>query len=528
MNDLAGTGRLLALALRRDRVTVALSALGIAGMMLVTALSYKGLYPTEAERVRAASAITTNAALIAVAGPPHALDTFGGLTAWKSGLWSAMGMALIGALLAVRHTRSEEEKGQTELLLSAAVGRLAPTAAGLLLVSLLSALTAVLSAGGLIAVGIDTSGSLALAAWIAGAGIAFGTAGALAGQLVSTARAANGLAATAVGAAFALRAIGDTGDGTLTWLSPLGWGEELRAYGDERWWPLVLYVSAVPLTLAAVWMLQRRRDLGSGILPARRGPARAAGSLPHPLGLALRLQRASLIGWTLGLLVSGIGFGAVGKSVEDLAQSGSAAQGIVLRGGGSLRDSFFAAMVTLLALIASGFAVQAALRPHADEATGRAETLLATALGRRAWAGSHLLLAMGGSAVVLLVTGIGLGLGDMLNGHGIGEVPREAGAALAQVPAVWVLAALATLLLGVAPRALGLAWGAIVACVAIWIIGPILDVPGWVLDLSPFQHVPALPAADLDVVPLLWLTGIAAALSAAGLAALARRDIASS
>lgn len=529
MSDLTGTGRLLALALRRDRLVVVLSALGIAALLVVTALSYKGLYPTQADRDRAASAITTNAALIAVAGPARALDTIGGLTTWKSGLWAAMAMALVSALLAVRHTRGEEERGQTELLLSTATGRLAPTAAGLWLVALLNLVAAALTAVGLIAVDVGgTGGSVALALWIAGAGLTFGAIGAVAGQLVSTARAANGLAAAAIGVAFALRALGDTGSGALTWLSPLGWGEELHAFADagERWAPLLLYVIAVPVLLWVTRALQRRRDLGSGLIAARPGPARAAAGLPRPLGLALRLQRASLIGWTLGLLVAGIGFGAVSKSVDDLAGSGGAANDIILRGSaGDLRDAFFAAMATLLALIASGFTVQSALRPHGDETTGRAEPLLATALGRHRWAGSHLLLSFAGSALVLLATGIGLGLGDVLTGRGIDDLLRDTGAALAHAPAVWVLAGLAMLLLGAAPRVIGLAWAAIVACYVVFIVGPILDVPDWVLDLSPFEHIPAMPAADLDIAPLIWLTLVAAALTAAGLAALQRRDI---
>jgi len=528
VSDLAGTRPLLGLALRRDRLVVVLSALGIAALLVVTALSYQGLYPTQADRARAALAITDNAALIAVAGPPRALDSIGGLTAWKSGLWAAMAMALVCALLAVRHTRGEEERGQTELLLSTATGRLAPTAAGLTLVALLNVAAAVLTALGLIAVGTDAAGAVALALWIAGAGLVFGALGALAGQLVSTARAANGLAAATIGVAFALRALGDTGGGALTWLSPLGWGEELHAFAGERWAPLSLYAIATPLVLLATRALRRRRDLGSGIVAARRGPARAAAGLPRPLGLALRLQRASLIGWTLGLLVAGIGFGAVTKSVDDLARGGEGKLGqVVLRGhAADPRDAFVATLATLLALIASGFAVQSALRPHGDETTGRAEPLLSTALGRRGWAGSHLALAFAGTALVLLATGIGLGVGDVLAGRGLDDLARDAGAALAHAPAVWVLAGLATLLLGAAPRAVGLAWGAIVACYVVFVVGPILDVPGWVLDLSPFQHVPLLPAADLDVVPLLWLTAIALALSAAGLAALARRDVA--
>jgi ABC-2 type transport system permease protein len=46
-----------------------------------------------------------------------------------------------------------------------------------------------------------------------------------------------------------------------------------------------------------------------------------------------------------------------------------------------------------------------------------------------------------------------------------------------------------------------------------------------VLDVSPFQHVPAVPSAALHAGPLLALIAVAAALTAAGLVAFRRRDL---
>ena len=62
-------------------------------------------------------------------------------------------------------------------------------------------------------------------------------------------------------------------------------------------------------------------------------------------------------------------------------------------------------------------------------------------------------------------------------------------------------------------------------CFVIGMFGQLLDLPAWVEDLSPFQHVPPYPAADLDVVPLVALVAITAGLTALGLAGLRRRDI---
>jgi ABC-2 type transport system permease protein len=55
--------------------------------------------------------------------------------------------------------------------------------------------------------------------------------------------------------------------------------------------------------------------------------------------------------------------------------------------------------------------------------------------------------------------------------------------------------------------------------------GQLLDVPTWVADISPFQHVPQYPASSFDLVPLVALFALAMGLSAIGLVGLRRRDI---
>ena len=97
--------------------------------------------------------------------------------------------------------------------------------------------------------------------------------------------------------------------------------------------------------------------------------------------------------------------------------------------------------------------------------------------------------------------------------------------ALAYTPAVWVLVGLTVLVFGAAPRATAVVWAALTFCAFVGILGQVLDLPSWVEDLSPFQHVPHVPAVSLDVVPLLVLTAVAAVLTLAGLAAFRRRDL---
>ena len=43
---------------------------------------------------------------------------------------------------------------------------------------------------------------------------------------------------------------GDMGNGTLTWASPIGWGQEMQPWGANRWWPLGLMVLLLTALLA--------------------------------------------------------------------------------------------------------------------------------------------------------------------------------------------------------------------------------------------------------------------------------------
>jgi ABC-2 type transport system permease protein len=178
-------------------------------------------------------------------------------------------------------------------------------------------------------------------------------------------------------------------------------------------------------------------------------------------------------------------------------------------------------------LVVAGFAIQSVLRLRGEESAGRAEPVLATAIGRRRWAGGHLATALGGGALVMLSMGLGAGVAYAARTGDAAQVPRLAVAALGQLPAVWVFAGLAAVGFGLASRVATVAWIALAVCVLLEILGPLLDLPRAVMDVSPFAHSPSLPGGSADAPALLVLTAIAAALVAAGLAAFARRDVSS-
>jgi ABC-2 type transport system permease protein len=287
-------------------------------------------------------------------------------------------------------------------------------------------------------------------------------------------------------------------------------------------------VAAVMSGVGAV-LLARRRDHGAGLIPARPGPPGASAWLRGPAGLVWRLQRGSLAAWVAGVLAGSAATGAAAKGIGSLLSGSSQLRQAFLRLGGArgISTAYLAAVVSLFALVAAGYATSAVLRIRAEEAPGLADLLLAAPVSRARWWAAHVGMAVAGTAAVLAACGIGAGLGYGLRiSDPGGQVARLTGATVAQLPAVLVVAAVALLLSGVRPRlATAGSWVVLAVTVLVALLGALLRLSHWVLDVSPFTHAPKLPGAPVTAAPLAWLSVIAVTLTAAGLAGLRRRDI---
>ncbi len=529
VRPLAGTGSLVRFILRRDRVRLPVWIVATVGLVLSSVASLPDFFPTAADR-QARADLVDNPTFAALTGPGYGTDnyTFGAMVANEYISFTAVIVALMSIFLVVRHTRAEEQAGRTELLRSAVVGRYASTAAVLIVVGAANVLIGLLLALGLPATltELSMSGSLLFGAGIASVGLVFTGGAALTAQLTEQSRAASGIAGAALAVAYTIRAIGDMGDRTASWLSPIGWAQAPRAYVDERWWPLLLSAGLTGALVAVTLRIAAGRDLGAGIVRPRPGPASASGGLSTPLGLAVRLQRGSLIGWGVGLFLLGLTYGSFVSEVEEFASDNEIFEDFLVNAGeASFVDSFAATITVFIALLAAGFAIQSTLRLRGEETAGRAEPVLAAAVSRRDWLTSHLGVALVGSAGMLLLTGLGLGTTAAATTGDGSWVGRMLGASLIHVPAVWLVIGVTVALIGLAPRVTILSWVVLAYGLVVFYLGGLLNFPDWLHNLSPFGHTPRVPAADFMLAPLLALTALAAALIATGLMAFARRDL---
>lgn len=526
MTELTGTVPLTAFALRRDRVRIAIWVLSITALVALTVASIKGLYPDQRSLDEAAAVSAGNAAAIAFNGPVQGLDTVGGQVAFQVGAWGMVGVGLMSLLMVGRLTRGEEEAGRLELVRALPVGARAPNAVAVLVVGGMNVIVGVLVTLTLLASDLPSTGSVVFGISFMLLGLVFAAIALVAAQVTENTRVAYGITGAVLGTAFVLRAVGDIGDGSISWLSPIGWAQKTRPFAGERWWPLLPLVLAAAGLVALAARFAARRDLGGGLVAPRPGRTHGAPSLGTPLGLAVRLQRGTFLGWGAGILLTAAAYGSIADSIDEFVGDNEAlAKTFAAAAGVSLTDSYLATTARFLALVTAGFVVQAVLRLRGEEAALRAEPVLATPVSRRRWATGHLLVAAVGGLGLLAASGLATGVTYGLVGGGLGEVPRVVGAALVQAPALWVLVGLSVALVGALPRGAQLAWGAFALFLVVGMLGTLLDLPRWIVELSPFEHVPQLPGADLALAPLIVLTLAAALLTGVGLAAVLRRDI---
>jgi ABC-2 type transport system permease protein len=530
MTQYTGTGALVRLALRRDRVMIPVWLAALVLSAYSGAAAVVKLYPAGPDLVKASEQFNQVSAVVALYGRIYDPANPGGLALVKLGGLGSVFVALMSILLVVRHTRAEEETGRQELIGATVVGRRAPLTAALIVAIgtnlVLAALTAVVLIGG----GLDPNGSFAFGAAWAGVGIVFAGVAAITAQLTSTGRAATGLAGIVLGVVYVLRAIGDTagpnGPTWASWISPVGWGQQFHWYAHERWWVGLLMLALTAVLIPVAYALVARRDIAAGLLPDRPGPAAAGRSLRSALALAWRLQRGTLYAWAAACVVLSLVLGNLATNLSGFLDNPQAQEFIAKLGGEkALADAYLSATMSFVAVAISAYGIQAASRLRGEESALRAEPLLAAGTTRARWVFSHLLVALGGTAALLGITGVVAGLTYGAKAGDLGRAGGVIAGAVGQLPATWVLTGITMAAFGLVPRIAAVGWSALGVFVLLGVVGPLIPLDQPVMDISPFTHSPKLPGGVFSATPVVALTGVAVLLVAAGLYGFRRRDV---
>ncbi len=525
---LAGVRPLLHVTLRQDARRIAPWIALITALSVTSVLAFTWVFPDQAARDELALTVAANPAFSLIFGPGRNLSTADGFNAWRAGALGGFFAALMAIHIVVRNSRALEDSGQAELVASGVVGRNTRLAVAVGVAWLASLALGVVAALVTILFGGGVAATIALAATFTAAGAMFAGIAAVAAQIGSDARSATSIAVTTLGVAFVARGYIDASDAPAwtIWLTPLGWTQEVRPAAGNTWWPLLACLALAVVGVAAASVLQARRDFGMGMVPPRPGPPRG-GAVVTVWGLAVRLNRGAVISWTLAFVVLGAVFGFLATTVGDLFVQNPGIAKVIAGGGATeagLVFEFLVTIVKLVGIIAAVYGVQVVMRVYAEEIELRVEPLLAGALARSRYLASNAVIAFVGPGTAVVVAGTVIALTASSRDASIhaGDVLQQA---LATVPAVWVLVAVALAAVGAVPERRFVAWAGVVGAFALTILGPLFDLWDWILGLSPFWHVPNVTANAPDWSGLAWLALAASALTAVGFAGFRRRDV---
>lgn len=527
MSTLRGVGGVIEFQLKRDRLWLPAWVLGNALVTYALLTAVTSTYGTPEAIAKYATTMAGSPASLMMSGRQAALDTFGGIAVSEATVISVIMISLMALFTVVRHTRSDEETGRAELLRSTAVGRDAIPVAALSVAVLASLVTGALNTLVFVAGGLPVVGSIGFGAGLALTGIVFAASSAAVAQVTATARGALGLGGALIGTMFIVRGIGAVNDTWWGWLTPFRWAQEVRPFGDERWWPLGLLVAATGIGLVLTSFLSSHRDSGAGLFKPRPGPRHGSRLLGTPIGFAARQQQGLAIGWWAGLMAVAALFGSISVDITESLASNPDLADLLLGTSepGDVVDAFATFAFQILAILLTVFATASVLRLRTEEVQGRAESLLATALSRTRWVVGTLAATTIACASISVLIGLAFGGASSATSDGGSQLGVSILTALTQVPAALLVAAAAFAVWAWTRSPWG--WALVALTITPTFLGNLLELPDWLSRLSPFWHTPDFPVSGA-VPQVLAMIAMALAVGVVGIIGINRRDVGAS
>jgi ABC-2 type transport system permease protein len=518
--------RLAVRQLRRGAVVVALIC---GGMSALVASQYQPIgHLLDESGLRA---LAENPAIRILSGPPVALDDPGGFTVWRTGTPVSVLASVWIMLAATRITRGEEDGRRWDLLLAGRL-RMADVVVRCLAALVGSAtLIGVAVAAGLLAARTELTGAVIHAAGITCVALTFATTALLAAQVMPTRSGATGLTVAALGVGLMLRMIADSSHQLAwsAWATPFGLTARAAPYADNRIVPLIV-LGAFPIVLAgAALFAARHRDLGDGIVAVPDSRPPRTRMLQSIGGFALRRTGRTTLAWATGIAAYFFLVGAVLASILDLFQTNrrfaelAAAAGM---GGHELGKVIAAALFSLLAVVTGLYAVTRLAAMVADEKAGRWTLLFAQPISRVRLVSTEIIVTVGGVIALHCSAAVAVWSGAKITGTPL-QLSDSLAGALNSVPVALLAAGAAAVGVGWLPSAAA-AIGAlpVVGGFLVNVIMKTTNAPGWVVNLSPWTHLAAVPATPPNWAATTIFLLIGAILTALGVYGYVQRDLA--
>jgi ABC-2 type transport system permease protein len=518
--------RLAVRQLRGGAVVVALICGGMSGLVARQYHPIGDLLDQSGMR-----ALAENPAIRILSGAPVALDDPGGFTVWRTGTAVSVLASVWIMLAATRITRGEEDGGRWDLLLAGRL-RMADVVARCLAALVGSAtLIGVAVAAGLLAARTELTGAVIHAAGITCVALTFATTALLAAQVMPRRSGATGLTVAALGVGLMLRMIAD-GSHQLAWsawATPFGLAARSAPYAENRVVPLIV-LGSFPIALAgAALFAARHRDLGDGVVAVPDSRPRRTRLLQSIGGFALRRTARTTLGWATGIAAYFLLVGVLLPSILELFRTNPRVAELAAAaamGGHDLVNVGAAVLFSVLAVPTGLYAAMRLAAIVADEKAGRWALLFAQPISLVRLVSTEIMVTVGGVVALHCSAAVALWSGAKITGAPLQLSDSLAGA----------LNSLPVALLAVGAAAVGVGWlpSDAAAIGALPVVGGFLvnvimkttKAPGWVVSLSPWTHLAAVPDAPPNWAATTIFLLIGTILTALGIYGYGRRDLA--
>lgn len=534
MSSGAKTSYLLKANLKQNRIKHLVWIAILVGLFASASTKFNVLFGTQTD-INAIVATLKTPAMVSLFGEFSATKPYTTANVFASEMLVFMGMFMVfmNISLAISNTRAEEDSGLLEMVRSRTVGRLAPTYATVLEIILINGLMGILYVASLVAAdlnGATMQGDILMGVGIASIGIMFGFISLLMAQLANNSRSANFMSYGLYGFFYIVRMMTDVTNPDWTWLSPVGWIQKTAIYTHDNWLPVILTLGLGLVCLFAAIKIVETRDIGSGVLAARDGKAKAGKLLSSPLGLVLSVERNSIIGWIFGSVVLGAAYGSIFSTIGDIIGSNPTYRKIlgVIQINAANRElilNFMNMLGMFFVVIAAISGILIILRLKSDDKKGYLEILHSKSISKTRLAFSY----FGVGTIVSIAVFTATLAGAFFTGNSTLDDPIAMKyfwqTWIGFLPATLFFVGIATFLTGALPKLSNVLWVYLAGSMLVKMFGPLLNLSDDIANISPLGWVGKIPVERVDNTVIVLLLAVFLILTILGIVGYNKRDL---
>lgn len=498
-NTLAGYGNYLRFTCKHNLIRYLVWIAVVVFLIAYVGVYYKSMFDTQAKLDEFAS-VSASPGMVAMIGKISCMTTIAGAVWTKIWMFTALTLAIGMVFQVTKGARADEENGRTELLRSRPFGihtALTSVVSGALLLCLVIGILSALACMGLQLdpAGTGVTGSIIFGLSVTAIGWLGVGIGAFTNQLSASASLANSTGSIVIVGFYCMRMMGDMGSNdTLTWLSPIGWGELMAPWAQNRGWLIIPVILLTAILIAVALVMESWRDYGSGLLKDKKGKSEANLYMRRSWGLILYLYKGSIIGWSIGIVLAGLMFGSVTNSMLRLLSDVNVP---MLKGNGI--NALLGLLLCFIGLISAVLPMLIMTGLRSDEAKGLTEAQLSGVLSRGRIILDRFVLGCCVAALLLMLGGFSFGLTYGVVANDLSQTWKLAVDALIYLPGIMSIMGVIALLFGLIPHAtIPVTWFLYGAMYFDILLSDALKLPKWAANSMPFIGTPRMPYQDFN------------------------------